>query len=88
MPEYINIIGHNEFPFEKLHFIRELGQGAFGTVLLADADGILEEGVKTLTAVKLLKGMFTISTIKFENGGFLVHGPQCTVYSIFVILET
>ena len=45
-----------DFPHEKLHFICEIGEGSFGKVFLAKADGIMEEEVTTLVAVKTSVG--------------------------------
>ena len=47
---------HKAFPRDQLTFVRELGQGAFGLVLLAKADGIIQRSEVTLVAVKTLKG--------------------------------
>ena len=41
---------------EKLTLVRELGEGAFGVVHEAKADGIEEEGVVSIVAVKQLRG--------------------------------
>ncbi|XP_033641699.1 uncharacterized protein LOC117301803 [Asterias rubens] len=43
------------FPRNKLRIIKEIGHGAFGKVLLAQAEGILERSTITLVAVKTLK---------------------------------
>ncbi|XP_022108621.1 nephrin-like isoform X2 [Acanthaster planci] len=43
------------FPRDQLKIIKELGQGAFGLVLLAQATGITERSKVTLVAVKTLK---------------------------------
>ncbi|XP_022111421.1 tyrosine-protein kinase receptor Tie-1-like [Acanthaster planci] len=43
------------FPRDQLQIVRELGHGAFGLVLLAEATGITERSKVTLVAVKTLK---------------------------------
>ncbi|XP_072158763.1 vascular endothelial growth factor receptor 1 isoform X2 [Bemisia tabaci] len=53
-----------EFPRDKLKLGKQLGSGAFGVVLMADADGIIEEGVKTTVAVKMVKGSIDFSAVK------------------------
>lgn len=45
-----------EFPVEKLSLSRELGEGAFGVVYEATAEGVQEEGVTSVVAVKQLRG--------------------------------
>lgn len=45
-----------EFPRENLTLGKTLGEGAFGKVLRAEADGILCDNVVTTVAVKMLKG--------------------------------
>ncbi|XP_038065908.1 nephrin-like [Patiria miniata] len=44
-----------EFSREKLTIVRELGQGAFGKVLLGNANGIVQQGTVTQVAVKTLR---------------------------------
>ena len=44
-----------EFPFASLNIVREIGQGAFGTVHEGFANGILNEGEPTHVAIKQLK---------------------------------
>ena len=44
-----------EFPRNKLVLGEVLGEGAFGKVIKATADGILTKGVKQTVAVKMLK---------------------------------
>ncbi|KAI5733630.1 hypothetical protein M8J76_014037, partial [Diaphorina citri] len=44
-----------EFPWDKLTFGKQLGSGAFGVVMEAKADGILERGEFTTVAVKMVK---------------------------------
>lgn len=46
-----------EFPPDKLELVRELGEGAFGTVYEGEARDILEEGVVTPVAVKQLRNL-------------------------------
>ena len=45
-----------EFPTEQLSLIRELGEGAFGVVYEAKADGIERKGETSIVAVKQLHG--------------------------------
>ena len=47
---------HKGFPRHQLRIEKELGHGAFGQVLLAEAKGIIERSKVTLVAVKTLKG--------------------------------
>ena len=49
-------LAHQAFPRDKLTVIKELGHGAFGLVLLAGAEGIVEKSKVTAVAVKTLKG--------------------------------
>lgn len=44
-----------EFPHYKLRIMRELGEGAFGVVSQAQAEGIVDEGILTDVAVKQLR---------------------------------
>ncbi|XP_059486028.1 fibroblast growth factor receptor homolog 1-like isoform X2 [Neocloeon triangulifer] len=44
-----------EFPRNLLALGKVLGEGAFGKVMQADAQGILDSGLKTVVAVKMLK---------------------------------
>ncbi|XP_038064957.1 angiopoietin-1 receptor-like [Patiria miniata] len=44
-----------EFSREKLTIVRELGQGAFGRVLLGKANGIVQQGTVTQVAVKTVR---------------------------------
>ena len=53
----------HQFPREKLVFDQTLGNGAFGQVVLARAEGVLRPGEVTKVAVKMLKGIF----IYFSN---------------------
>ena len=43
-----------EFPFEKLTFLQELGEGPFGSVVKMTAQDIVCPGDVTLVAVKML----------------------------------
>ena len=45
-----------EFAFERLTLARELGEGAFGVVYEAIAEGVEEEGETSIVAVKQLRG--------------------------------
>jgi len=45
-----------EFPRSLLSLGCSLGEGAFGKVVRAEAQGILKKGVTTTVAVKMLKG--------------------------------
>ena len=49
---YHNVARKMDYPGDELKFIRLLGEGAFGQVFLAEAYGILEDGVTTMVAVK------------------------------------
>lgn len=44
-----------EFPRNKLKLGKQLGSGAFGVVMKAEADGIVEEGTATTVAVKMVR---------------------------------
>lgn len=44
-----------EFPRQQLSLGKSLGEGAFGHVVQAQADGIVKSGVSTTVAVKMLK---------------------------------
>ncbi|XP_038064972.1 tyrosine kinase receptor Cad96Ca-like, partial [Patiria miniata] len=46
---------HKAFPRDQLNIIKELGHGAFGQVLLAEASGMTQGSKVTLVAVKTLK---------------------------------
>ncbi|KAL9702565.1 hypothetical protein quinque_006083 [Culex quinquefasciatus] len=48
-----------EFPREKLTLGKKLGEGAFGKVFMAYADGLLQEGVTSTVAVKMLKDEYS-----------------------------
>lgn len=54
-----------EFPREQLKLGKSLGEGAFGHVVQARADGILEPGTDTTVAVKMLKGKSSIDSLSF-----------------------
>ena len=45
-----------DFPPKRLTIKKELGRGAFGVVLLAEADGIIKKRRVDLVALKTLKG--------------------------------
>lgn len=47
---------HWEFPRQQLQLGKSLGEGAFGHVVQAQADGIIRPGTVTTVAVKMLKG--------------------------------
>ena len=53
---YHNISKNKVYPIEGLTFIRQIGQGAFGQVDLAEAHGIIKNGITTLVAVKTVSG--------------------------------
>lgn len=46
-----------EFPRQQLQLGKSLGEGAFGHVVQAQANGILHPGVTSTVAVKMLKGL-------------------------------
>lgn len=45
-----------EFPRDELTMGKSLGEGAFGKVVRAEALGILQQGISSTVAVKMLKG--------------------------------
>ena len=45
----------HQVPCEKIHFVRELGEGAFGRVYLALCENLSAEDDMTMVAVKTLK---------------------------------
>lgn len=47
-----------EFPRGQLSLGRSLGEGAFGKVVMAEAQGLVRSGVSTVVAVKMLKGNY------------------------------
>ena len=54
---YANVSSaHKPFPREQLKIVKELGHGAFGLVMLAEATGIVEDSKVTMVAVKTIKG--------------------------------
>ena len=54
---YANVsVAHKAFPRDQLKISKELGHGAFGRVLLAEATGIMEKSKVTMVAVKTIKG--------------------------------
>ncbi|XP_069679677.1 vascular endothelial growth factor receptor 1-like isoform X2 [Periplaneta americana] len=53
-----------EFPREKLHLGKQLGAGAFGVVMKAEAWGILDHEEKTTVAVKMIRSGADRSYIK------------------------
>lgn len=50
---------HWEFPRQSLRLGQTLGEGAFGKVIRAEANGVLKQGIITTVAVKMLKGKNT-----------------------------
>ena len=65
---YHNVARKMDYPGEELKFTRLLGEGAFGQVFLAEAYGILEEGVVSLVAVKTAQGKhWTKKSIKMSQ---------------------
>ena len=46
-----------EFPRQHLKIGKSLGEGAFGHVVQAQADGIIQPNVSSTVAVKMLKGI-------------------------------
>lgn len=58
LDEQIDLLPYDnkwEFPIERLTFGTVLGQGAFGRVIKAEAEGIDEFNYRTTVAVKMLK---------------------------------
>jgi fibroblast growth factor receptor 2 len=53
-----------DFPRSKLELGRSLGEGAFGKVVMASANGILNPNKLTTVAVKMLKENFTENDVK------------------------
>lgn len=47
-----------EFPRSQLVLGKNLGEGAFGKVVMAEANDLLQKGSTTIVAVKMLKGLF------------------------------
>lgn len=47
-----------EFPRENLVLEETLGEGAFGKVVKAQALGVIQPGITSVVAVKMLKGYF------------------------------
>ena len=45
-----------EFPRENLVLGETLGEGAFGKVVKAEAVGVIQQGITSIVAVKMLKG--------------------------------
>lgn len=45
-----------EFPRGNLVLSEILGEGAFGKVVKAEAMGVIQQGISTVVAVKMLKG--------------------------------
>lgn len=45
-----------EFPRNKLLLGKSLGEGAFGKVVMAEAQGLVKGQASTVVAVKMLKG--------------------------------
>ncbi|EDS26442.1 fibroblast growth factor receptor [Culex quinquefasciatus] len=89
-----------EFPREKLTLGKKLGKGAFGKVFMAYADGLLQEGVTSTVAVKMLKDEYSDTEVldlvceleimkivgKHPNGMNLLG--SCAQYGpLYVIME-
>ena len=53
-----------EFPPDRLNLTRELGEGAFGVVHEAKAEGIEEEGRTSVVAVKQLRGEGNVQMVE------------------------
>ena len=58
-----------EFPRQQLSLGKSLGEGAFGHVVQAQADGIVKSGVSTTVAVKMLKGIWFIDWLDGRKAG-------------------
>lgn len=53
-----------EFPRAQLSLGRSLGEGAFGKVVMAEAQGLVRSGLSTVVAVKMLKEGHTDTDVK------------------------
>ena len=82
--EYHNIPLKTDFRVGRLKFIGEIGEGSFGSVFLAEADGILEDGVTTLVAVKASIGKIVVLLPRWD----FVHifYPSLVLSSFILIL--
>lgn len=61
VPEYeLPLDNQWEFPRNRLHLGRKLGEGNFGKVVIANASSILKENLTTIVAVKMLKGGYFV----------------------------
>ena len=55
-----------EFPSDRIKLMQQIGQGAFGDVFLAEAEGIVEDQVTTTVAVKITTGRIILFKIQKE----------------------
>lgn len=51
-----------EFPRSQLMLGKQLGEGAFGKVMMAEANNLITKGTTTIVAVKMLKGQFFLGS--------------------------
>ncbi len=64
MSEYEFPIDLNwEFPRSQLTLGKQLGEGAFGKVMMGDATDLTKKGATTVVAVKMLKGIKSFKKI-------------------------
>ncbi|XP_071809723.1 fibroblast growth factor receptor 4-like [Asterias amurensis] len=63
----------DNFPRERIQMLNVLGEGSFGVVYMAIADGILEDGKKHTVAVKMLKASVSSNDVS----GFMKELDVC-----------
>lgn len=78
-----NVISEYEFPIDlnwefhrgQLELGKNLGEGAFGKVVMAEAHGLLKNGSSTIVAVKMLKGKWRgLCTSSNSHDFFILEG--------------